>query len=96
MDYFKNITIEITKYEDDYSIRFYHPQDKWSLGIIRITNHNNNLITTYMNINTLIEYIMLNHKLPTEMGDAIVMTIRNHAINKLEQYLKGGNDNISN
>lgn len=90
MDYFKNITIEITKYDDDYSIRFYHPQDKLSIGIIRISNHNNNLITTSMNINTLIEYIMINNKLPIEMGDAIVMTIRNHATNKLEDYLKGG------
>jgi hypothetical protein len=33
---------------------------------------------------------MLNHNLPIEMGDAIVMTIRNHATNKLKEYLMGG------
>jgi len=87
---FKNITTEISEYDNNYSVRFYHPQDKWSLGIIRISNHNNNLITTSMEINTLIEYIMLNNKLPIEMGDVIVMTIRNYAIDKLKQYINGG------
>jgi hypothetical protein len=95
MDYFKNLNISITKYDDDYSVRFYHPQDKMSFGIIRITNHNNNLITTYMSINDLIQYIMVTYNLPIEMGDSIVMTIRNKTIDELNKYIKGGNnDNI--
>lgn len=95
MDYFKNLNISITKYNDDYSVRFYHYQDKMSLGIIRLTNHNNNLITTSMSINDLIQYIMVTYNLPIEMGDTIVMTIRNKTVDELNKYIKGGNnDNI--
>ncbi len=95
MDYFKNLNISITKYDDDFSVRFYHPQDKMSLGVIRLTNHNNNLITTSMNINDIIQYIMVTYNLPIEMGDTIVMTIRNKTIDEINKYLNGGNnDNI--
>lgn len=95
MDYFKNLNISITKYENDFSVRFYHPQDKMSLGVIRLTNHNNNLITTSMSINDIIQYIMVTYNLPVEMGDTIVMTIRNKTIDEINKYLNGGNnDNI--
>jgi hypothetical protein len=95
MDFFKNLNISITKYDDDFSVRFYHPQDKMSLGVIRLTNHNNNLITTSMNINDIIQYIMVTNNLPVEMGDTIVMTIRNKTIDEINKYLNGGNnDNI--
>ena len=97
MDYFKNLKISISKYDDDYSIRFYHPQDNMSFGVIRLTNLNNNLITTSMYINELIQYIMVSNKLPIEMGDSIVMTIRNKAIEEINNYIQkgGNNDNLS-
>lgn len=95
MDYFKNLNISISRYDDDYSVRYYHPQDKMNIGVIRITNNNNNLITISMNINDLIQYIMVSNNLPIEMGDTIVMTIRNHTITKLKEYIKEmTNDNI--
>jgi hypothetical protein len=94
MDYFKNIIIKISKYEDDYSIRFYPPQDKISIGTLRITTTpgtiNDAYIITSMEINRLIAYIMAIHNLPVQMGDAIVMTIRNYSVNKLKQYINGG------
>jgi len=94
MVYLKDITTEISTYDNDHSIRFYLPKDKWSLGTIRIRHTsgpiNDAYIITSMDINRLISYIMAINNLPTEMGDAIVLTIRQHAINKLEQYLKGG------
>jgi len=48
-----------------------------------------------MSINDLIQYIMVANNLPVEMGDSIVMTIRNKTIDELNKYIKGGNnDNI--
>ena len=93
---FKNITIKISKYNDDYSVRYYAPHSTLALGIIRLSKHNNNLITTSMDINELIQYVMVNNKLPIEMGDSIVMTIRNKTIEEINTYIQmgGNNDNI--
>jgi len=94
MDYLKNIRTEISSYDNDHSIRFYLPQDKMSLGTIRMTKTpgpiNDAYIITSMNINYLIQYIMVSNNLPIELGDAIVLTIRQHATNKLKEMLKGG------
>ena len=94
MDYLKPLSTEISSYEHDHSVRYYLPQDKMSIGTIRITTTpgtiNDAYIITSMDINRLIAYIMAIHNLPVQMGDAIVLTIRQHAINILKENLKGG------
>jgi hypothetical protein len=89
---FKNLICKISQYDNDYSIRFYTPNSNMAIGIIRISNHNNNLLISSMDINELIGYVMLENNLPTEMGDTIVMTIRHKAIDEINNYIQKGGE----
>lgn len=100
IDHLKTLSTEISSYDNDHSVRYYLPKDKMSIGTIRITVTpgpiNDAYIITSMDINRLIAYIMAINDMKIEMGEALVLTIRQHATKTLNDYLNGGNDNISN